>query len=89
MYDLRQTGYIERDEVWFSWISLSLEVSCNFVVYGENITGHFFFHNNNHNAFANLEVIMYLQLKEMLLALLHESDLVLSDDIIETIVDKV
>ncbi|KAK4273891.1 hypothetical protein QN277_017198 [Acacia crassicarpa] len=41
LYDLNQTGYIEREE-----------------------------------------------LKEMLLALLHESDLVLSDDIIETIVDK-
>lgn len=32
---------------------------------------------------------LYVQLKEMVLALLHESDLVLSDDIIETIVDKV
>ncbi|MED6120667.1 Calcineurin B-like protein 4 [Stylosanthes scabra] len=42
LYDLRQTGYIERDE-----------------------------------------------LKEMVLALLHESDLVLSEDIVETIVDKV
>ncbi|KAJ1431200.1 EF-hand domain [Sesbania bispinosa] len=41
LYDLRQTGYIEREE-----------------------------------------------LKEMVLALLHESDLVLSDDMIETIVDK-
>lgn len=29
------------------------------------------------------------QLKEMVLALLHESDLVLSEDVIETIVDKV
>ncbi|XP_020532784.1 calcineurin B-like protein 4 isoform X4 [Jatropha curcas] len=41
LYDLRQTGCIERDE-----------------------------------------------LKEMVLALLHESDLVLSDDVVETIVDK-
>ncbi|XP_059435093.1 calcineurin B-like protein 4 isoform X4 [Corylus avellana] len=41
LYDLRQTGYIEREE-----------------------------------------------LKEMVLALLHESDLVLSDDVVETIVDK-
>ncbi|XP_028790794.1 calcineurin B-like protein 4 [Neltuma alba] len=41
LYDLRQTGYIEREE-----------------------------------------------LKEMVLALLHESDLVLSDDMVETIVDK-
>ncbi|CAJ2667481.1 calcineurin B-like protein 4 isoform X2 [Trifolium pratense] len=41
LYDLRQTGYIEREE-----------------------------------------------LKEMVLALLHESDLVLSDDMIESIVDK-
>ena len=32
---------------------------------------------------------VYLQLKEMVLALLNESDLLLSDDIIETIVDKV
>lgn len=30
-----------------------------------------------------------LQLKEMVLALLHESDLVLSDDVVETIVDGV
>lgn len=30
-----------------------------------------------------------LQLKEMVLALLHESDLVLSEDIVETIVEKV
>lgn len=29
------------------------------------------------------------QLKEMVLALLHESDLVLSDDVVETIVEKV
>ncbi|KAL0321552.1 UNVERIFIED_CONTAM: Calcineurin B-like protein 4 [Sesamum calycinum] len=41
LYDLRHTGYIEREE-----------------------------------------------LKEMVLALLHESDLVLSDDVVETIVDK-
>lgn len=41
LYDLRQTGYIEREE-----------------------------------------------LKEMVLALLHESDLVLSDDVVEAIVDK-
>ncbi|KAF8042858.1 hypothetical protein BT93_A1246 [Corymbia citriodora subsp. variegata] len=41
LYDLRNTGYIEREE-----------------------------------------------LKEMVLALLHESDLVLSDDVVETIVDK-
>ncbi|KAK4571223.1 hypothetical protein RGQ29_029865 [Quercus rubra] len=41
LYDLRQTGYIERDE-----------------------------------------------LKEMVLALLHESDLLLSDDVVEVIVDK-
>lgn len=41
LYDLRRTGYIEREE-----------------------------------------------LKEMVLALLHESDLVLSDDVVETIVDK-
>ncbi|OIT30125.1 PREDICTED: calcineurin B-like protein 4 [Nicotiana attenuata] len=41
LYDLRQTGYIEREE-----------------------------------------------LKEMVLALLHESDLVLSDDVVEMIVDK-
>ncbi|XP_061360139.1 calcineurin B-like protein 4 [Gastrolobium bilobum] len=41
LYDLRQTGYIEREE-----------------------------------------------LKEMVLALLHESELVLSDDVVETIVDK-
>ncbi|KAJ7965349.1 Calcineurin B-like protein [Quillaja saponaria] len=41
LYDLRRTGYIEREE-----------------------------------------------LKEMVLALLHESDLILSDDVIETIVDK-
>nr|AUS89416.1 calcium-binding EF-hand family protein [Sesuvium portulacastrum] len=41
LYDLRQTGYIEREE-----------------------------------------------LKEMVLALLHESDLILSDDVVETIVDK-
>ncbi|KAF7830714.1 calcineurin B-like protein 4 [Senna tora] len=41
LYDLRQTGYIEREE-----------------------------------------------LKEMVLALLHESDLILTDDVIETIVDK-
>lgn len=41
LYDLRQTGFIEREE-----------------------------------------------LKEMVLALLHESDLVLSDDVVETIVDK-
>lgn len=33
--------------------------------------------------------MVYLQLKEMVLALLHESDLVLSDDIVETIVNKV
>lgn len=33
--------------------------------------------------------MVYLQLKEMVLALLHESDLELSDDMIETIVDKV
>ena len=32
---------------------------------------------------------VYLQLKEMVLALLNESDLLLSDDIIETIMDKV
>ena len=32
---------------------------------------------------------VYLQLKEMVLALLNESDMLLSDDIIETIVDKV
>lgn len=30
-----------------------------------------------------------LQLKEMVLALLHESDLVLSDDVVEIIVDEV
>lgn len=33
--------------------------------------------------------MIYLQLNEMVLALLHESDLILSDDIIEMIVDKV
>ncbi|XP_015573208.1 calcineurin B-like protein 4 isoform X2 [Ricinus communis] len=42
LYDLRQTGYIEREE-----------------------------------------------LKEMVLALLHESDLLLSDDVVETIIDKI
>jgi serine/threonine-protein phosphatase 2B regulatory subunit len=36
-----------------------------------------------------LGIMVYLQLKEMVLALLHESDLVLSDDMIEAIVDKV
>ena len=42
-----------------------------------------------HFLLALLKVMVYLQLKEMVLALLHESDLVLSDDIVETIVNKV
>ena len=38
-------------------------------------------------SFSGVDVIK--QLKEMVLTLLHESDLLLSDDVVETIVDKV
>ncbi|KAG5558847.1 hypothetical protein RHGRI_008711 [Rhododendron griersonianum] len=50
LYDLKHTGFIERDE-------------------------------------ASIANCIFL-LKEMVLALLHESDLVLSDDMVELIVDK-
>ncbi|RZC56519.1 hypothetical protein C5167_015370 [Papaver somniferum] len=52
LYDLRQTGFIEREE----------------------LTIHHY--------------VLLCQLKEMVLALLNESDLVLSDDVVEQIVHK-
>jgi len=41
------------------------------------------------NVYSTSRAEVIKQLKEMVLAILHESDLLLSDDVVETIVDKV
>ncbi|KAH0449434.1 hypothetical protein IEQ34_020126 [Dendrobium chrysotoxum] len=65
LYDLRSTGFIEREEqpvnlCWFFGHSIRI-IFC---------------------------ILLLRQLKEMVLALLNESELCLSDDIVETIVDQ-
>lgn len=79
LYDLRHTGYIEREEVGITTIFLLCYFILpsswkSFLAKGISLSTR---HRYN------------LQLKEMVLALLHESDLVLSDDVVEMIVDKV
>ncbi|XP_010918255.1 calcineurin B-like protein 4 isoform X2 [Elaeis guineensis] len=70
LYDLRQTGYIERDEV----LSSSTEASYRRLHWS--------------NVIWSSSQAAPAYLKEMVLALLNESDLFLSDEVVEQIVDK-
>ncbi|XP_023728546.1 calcineurin B-like protein 4 isoform X1 [Lactuca sativa] len=67
LYDLRHTGFIEREEVRIIVLFTFLMMKMNLIF--------FLFKKKK-------------QLKEMVIALLHESDLVLSEEVIEMIVDK-
>ncbi|KAK3005715.1 hypothetical protein RJ639_017303 [Escallonia herrerae] len=71
LYDLRHTGFIEKEEA--------------------SITTCFFISSCSYSPLCHcmgIQMMYIFELKEMVLALLHESDLVLSDDVIEMIVDK-
>lgn len=80
LYDLRHTGYIEREEVRTvsPFFCCGMDISINMLEWS------LIFFCSGITSFA-----FNLQLKEMVLALLHESDLILSEDFVETIVDKV
>ena len=67
LYDLRQTGFIEREEV-----SLFTDILTYIFI-----------------ILVNFVCCSFIQLKEMVIALLHESELVLSEEMIEVMVDKV
>ncbi|KAG2284249.1 hypothetical protein Bca52824_055469 [Brassica carinata] len=66
LYDLRQTGFIEREEV-----SLFTDILTYIFI-----------------ILVNFVCCSFIQLKEMVIALLHESELVLSEEMIEVMVDK-
>ncbi|THG13411.1 hypothetical protein TEA_018025 [Camellia sinensis var. sinensis] len=71
LYDLRNTGFIEREEASIAY--------CIFLVPFPFFTLH---------CNPGIHTFELSNLKEMVLALLHESDLILSDDDVEMIVDK-
>ncbi|KAF5947113.1 hypothetical protein HYC85_017341 [Camellia sinensis] len=75
LYDLRNTGFIEREEASIAY--------CIFLVPFPFFTLHC------DPGKYRVEKGHLLMLKEMVLALLHESDLILSEDDVEMIVDKV
>ncbi|KAF3432819.1 hypothetical protein FNV43_RR23921 [Rhamnella rubrinervis] len=78
LFDLKRNGVIE-----FGEFVRSLGVFHPDAPVEEKIEFAFRLYDLRHTGYIERE-----ELKEMVLALLHESDLVLSDDFIETIVDK-
>ena len=109
LYDLRQTGYIEREEVSFFfffsnffllllllhfgfsyWMASFLYIVEWFYIHSMKLSNHKYGVEISFMILLSQLVVLFLwQLKEMVLALLHESDLVLSDDVVEAIVNKV
>ncbi|KAI8565051.1 hypothetical protein RHMOL_Rhmol03G0231000 [Rhododendron molle] len=95
LFDLKRNGVIEFGEfvrslgVFHPNASVADKTTFAFRLYDLKHTG--FIERDEASALslrdANSCVLMW-QLKEMVLALLHESDLVLSDDMVELIVDK-
>ncbi|KAL9432837.1 hypothetical protein AB3S75_027787 [Citrus x aurantiifolia] len=78
LFDLKRNGVIE-----FGEFVRSLGVFHPHALVEEKIAFAFRLYDLRQTGFIERE-----ELKEMVLALLHESDLILSDDVIETIVDK-
>ncbi|OWM79646.1 calcineurin B-like protein 4 [Punica granatum] len=78
LFDVKRNGVIE-----FGEFVRSLGVFHPNAPTAEKVEFAFRLYDLRHTGFIERE-----ELKEMVLALLHESDLVLSDDFIETIVDK-
>ncbi|KAK2993876.1 hypothetical protein RJ640_003988 [Escallonia rubra] len=78
LFDLKQNGHIE-----FGEFVKSLGIFHPRTPQADKISYAFRLYDLRHTGY-----IERLELKEMVLALLNESDLTLSDDVIETIVDK-
>ncbi|EHA8589293.1 putative calcineurin B-like protein 7 [Cocos nucifera] len=111
LYDLRQTGYIERDEVLSSSTGPTYRTAsgqsdvvikpscicihehlygcsyCILLFYWSSVS-YFRIFDCFHYSVQMAQLILVM-LKEMVLALLNESDLFLSDEVVEQIVDKV
>lgn len=69
LYDLRQTGFIEREEV----SALFPHVQASKAVFARVLSTY----------------CVWFQVKQMVIAITMESDMKLSDDLVEAIIDKV